>query len=116
MEWNCSGKAFSVRQVGGAESKAVLPRPALAAAAILSLSSNSPVTEVRETTAIGFHNADVGDFNYAGGGASARICFSRRSTPAPRRRPAITLSDRREASYSTRTVRSFSLNAIRRTP
>jgi len=36
-------EAFSLRQVGGAESKAVLPRPALAAAAILSLSSNSPV-------------------------------------------------------------------------
>jgi len=48
--------------------------------------------------------------------AQARISVSSRSIPAFRSNPATTLSDRREASYSIFSVRSFSLKAIRRIP
>ena len=44
--------------------------------------------------------------------AQARATFSNRSIPALRIKLATTLSDRRDASYSTRKVRSFSLKAI----
>src|SRR5882762_11216423 len=44
--------------------------------------------------------------------AQARATFSNRSIPALRIKLATTLSDRRDASYSTRKVPSFSLKAI----